>query len=336
MIKPERPSTMKDIAREVGVSVTTVSHALNGTRHVEESTRKSILKAAASMGYKPNYLARSLKGKGSRIIGVIISDISESFFSEIVKSIEKKASEKGYSIILCDSEGNADKEDFAVNLLQQRGADGLIIAPVDQYKEFHPEKPVVQMDRKIIRSSLPFVGISNRISAERATALLIANGCRKIGFAGYGEAFYTMTERFKGYTDALKTENLKPLVFRTEHRAESADQIASWLEENRPDGVLCTNENFSYLTCLAAAQAGMSIPGDLKIAGFDDARWLSMLHCPLTVVRQPTADIGSESVELLINRIESETEDNTEDLILPCEIAVRRSCGSREDQIIKL
>ena len=114
-----------------------------------------------------------------------------------------------------------------------------------------------------------------------------------------------MTERFNGYADALKAENLKPLVFRTEHRAESEDQIASWLAEQKPDGVLCTNENLSYLTCLAASRLGLSIPGDLQIAGFDDARWLSMLDCPLTVVRQPTAEIGSRSVELLINRIES-------------------------------
>jgi len=331
---------MKDVALAAGVSVTTVSHALNKTRNVESSTRDRILEAVKELCYEPNILARSLKGKGSRNLGIIIPDISESFFSEIVKAAERCAGEGGYNILLCDSEGRSDKEDLYISLLLKKGADGLIISPVDQNKEFlwrnHTDKPFVQIDRKVRKSGGNYIGIDNTAAAEIGTDLLVANGCHRIGFIGYGDGYSTMTERYKGYEQALRKANLTPLSFRSSVKDVSREGLSDWLEKARPDGLVCTNEILSSLACLAAAELDLQIPDDLKVVGFDDARWLTLLKSPLTVVRQPTEQIGEIAVQKLIDSIEHSTCDTREDLILPCEIHVRRSCGSRSDRIIKI
>ena len=325
---------MKDVALSVGVSVTTVSHALNGTRFVEESTKGKILKAVKELGYEPNILAQSLKGKGTRTIGIIISDISETFFSEIVKSIEKTAGEQGYNIMLCDSEGSSQKEDLYINLLLQKGADGLIIAPVDQYKEFrwenHTAKPYVQIDRRARNAKGCFIGIDNAGTAQQAVEMLIADGSRKIGFIGYGDELYTMSERFKGYSEAVTAAGLVPCRFTTEHRSESVEKLADWMQSERPDGLLCTNEMLSYTSFLAAEMVGVKVPEELRMIGYDDARWLTLLKTPLTVLRQPTEKIGRSAIEEIILLIGGGIHEEPRNIIHSCEIVVRDSCGIKK------
>jgi DNA-binding LacI/PurR family transcriptional regulator len=331
---------MKDVAQAVGVSVTTVSHALNGTRLVEESTKNKILRVVSELGYEPNILARSLKGKGTKTIGIILSDISETFFSEIVKSIEKIASDQGYNIMLCDSEGSSQKEDLYINLLLQKGVDGLIISPVNQYKEFqwenHSSKPYVQIDRKTQSARGCFIGIDNEGSAQRVTEILLDRGCRKVGFIGYGDEFYTMGERFKGYMKGINRFALDPCVYRTEHRRESVDSLADWLKQQRPDGLLCTNEVLSYTSFLAAEKLKIKIPEDLRMIGYDDARWLTLLKTPLTVVRQPTEQIGRSAINMIIQMIESKSSAQQKNVIHSCEIIVRDSCGSKDNKRVSI
>ncbi|QEN08712.1 LacI family transcriptional regulator [Oceanispirochaeta crateris] len=324
---------MKDVAQSVGVSVTTVSHALNGTRFVDQATKNRVLKCVQELGYVPNILAQSLKGKGTKTIGIIVSDISETFFSEIVKSIEKTAGEEGYNIMLCDSEGSSEKEDLYIHLLLQKGADGLIIAPVDQYKEFQWEnqtsKPYVQIDRKIQKAKGSFIGIDNAGSAQRAVEILIENGCQKIGFIGYKDLFYTMGERRRGYLNALESAGLPPYQFISEHRGESLDSLAVWMRQVCPDGLLCTNEVLSYYALLAAEENKVDVPQDLKIIGYDDARWLSLLKTPLTVLRQPTEEIGRSAIQKIIELIGGTCPEGRKDIIHNWEMVVRESCGSQ-------
>lgn len=331
---------MKDVAQSAGVSITTVSHTLNSTRFVEDETREKVFKAIKELGYKPNILAQSLKGKGTKTIGIIISDIRENYFSEIVKSIETIANDNGYNIMLCDSEDDSTKEDLYINILLQKGIDALIFAPVDQEKEFmwleQADIPCVQIDRKSKCLSGDYIGIENEESSRRATEILITNGCRRIGFIGYGDEVFTMAGRFHGYEQAIQKQGLEPFVHRTVHRGESTQKIGEWLAREELDGVLCTNENLSYFAFLAAVNRGKIIPEEMKIIGYDDAKWLNLLKSPLTVIRQPTEDIGKTAVETVIESIEKKNAHKERTTILPCEIVVRESCGSREQKIISI
>ena len=126
-----RHTTMKDVAKKAGLSISTVSHVINKTRFVERKTADKILRAITDLDYKPNIMARSLRGKGTKTIGIIISDIRDSFFSDAVKAIESHANIKGYNVILCDAEGNIEKENSYIDILLRKGIDGLIFAPVD-------------------------------------------------------------------------------------------------------------------------------------------------------------------------------------------------------------
>ena len=146
-------ATMKDVAERAGVSITSVSHVINKTRKVEANTKAAILAAIQELHYQPNTPARSLKGKGTKTLGVVIADIREDFFAEVVKSIEFTASEQQYNVILCDSEDNAGKERFYLNMLISKGVEGIIFAPVDLESSYDflvaSAIPFLQIDRKI-------------------------------------------------------------------------------------------------------------------------------------------------------------------------------------------
>ncbi|MEE9306884.1 MAG: LacI family DNA-binding transcriptional regulator, partial [Spirochaetia bacterium] len=187
--------TIKDVANRAGFSISTVSHVINETRFVEKSTKEKIQKAIEELNYRPNILARSLKGKGSKTIGVIISDLRQGFFAEVIKAIESRANQREFNVMLCDSEDDAEKEELDVDILLRKGIDGLIFAPVDTGQLFEElwlsELPCVQIDRKLQSAEADFVGIDNVRSAEQATLRLFDNGYDCVGFIGYGPEVYT-------------------------------------------------------------------------------------------------------------------------------------------------
>jgi LacI family transcriptional regulator len=327
-------ATIKEVAKQAGVSVSTVSHVINKTRYVEDDTAEKVLVAIKTLDYKPNILARSLKGKGTKTIGIVISDIRDSFFTDAVKSIESGANEQGFNVILCDAEGSVQRENSYIDILMCKGIDGLVFAPVDSEGEYadlvRSRLPVVQIDRMVRGLPFDFVGIDNLRCALEAVLHLIDHGFKKVGFIGYEKRYYTMDMRMRGYEEAILEKGLerRSLITSRSHGGTLIkDEIRKWLSAEKVDAVLCGNDDICFETLRAIDEIGLRIPDDVGVVTFDDVKWLQLLKSPVTAVRQPSAKIGASSLDLLIERIRNRTVQKARTLLLETRFLVRSSCG---------
>jgi len=324
--------TMHDVAELAGVSISSVSHVINKTRRVEEVTKGKIIHAIQRLNYTPNLFARSLRGKGTNLLGVIISDIRDSFFAEIMKSIEFIALEHGYSVILCDSESKWEKERFFLNTFISKGLDGIIFAPCDITKVdqnlIASKIPFVQIDRKIEQYQADFVGIDNVRSSRLATEFLIGEGCTRIGYIGYNNHVFTQRARLHGCREALRARNIydKALILQQPYHTRGVMGNLKDFFANNPsiDGLICCNNNCCYEAILEIERIGINIPDGIKIVTFDDSKWFDFLKYPISVVVQPTESIGRAAVESVIERIENGTDSVRKEIILDTEFIFRR------------
>jgi LacI family transcriptional regulator len=327
----KRRATMKDVAGRAGVSISSVSHVINKTRKVEASTRALILAAIEELHYQPNTLARSLKGKGTKTIGVVIADIREDFFAEVVESIEFTASEQQYSVILCDSEDDLVKERFYLNMLISKGVDGILFAPVDMDSTYlflvESGIPFLQIDRKIPQLESDYVGIDNMRSSAAATEHLIRTGSRKIAFIGYDDKVYTQKLRREGYRNTLAQNgsfNESYCLVVGYHLEVTTDVIKEFFSSHPDvDGAVCGTSNICYETVVALDQLGRRIPEDIRLASYDESKWFDYLKFPITVVAQPTEEIGRHAVDLIIKRVRQKKKRDFQQVILDTELIVR-------------
>jgi DNA-binding LacI/PurR family transcriptional regulator len=334
----KRNITIRDIAEKAEVSTSTVSHVINNTRHVDTETRDRVLQVVRRLDYHPNIFAQNLRGKATKTLGIIISDIREDFFSEITKSIESHANDRGYAVILCDAEEDTQKEAFYLEMLLRKKVDGIIFAPVDPSSSgaafLRKKIPVVQIDRKCERLEADFVGIDNMLSAETATSHLLDHGYRNLGFVGYNTIF-SMTKRREGFfhaPEARAWDGARPLL--TELLLDSRGQtqeeaVREWLGAPRGlEAILCGNSNICYIVLVALEALGLRVPDDIAVISFDDTIWFRFLKSPITAIRQPTRDLGNTALTLLCRRIEAEEKPSPADHLMKTDLIIRDSCGA--------
>jgi LacI family transcriptional regulator len=299
---------LEDVARKAGVSITTVSHVINKTRYVKQETRELVLGILEEMNYdvkKPKE-----KPKSSRLIGVIVADITEDYFISIVKAIETYASEQGYSILLCDSEDDAEKERRNIRNILDKDVGGLILSPINCEKcpkEIKDaEIPIVFVDRKYNKHDKVFVGINNFESGYFGTRYLASKGCKAVGFVGYPETVYTAQQRAIGYRECLheRLPGCEPLVLTLNYRREDSTKlIREFVERAHPDGVLCATSDLCYQMISGLVEMGIPIPDRMKIVTYDDNKWLDYLNYPISVITQPTSEIGFTAIDSLVRMI---------------------------------
>jgi len=299
---------LEDIAQKAGVSITTVSHVINKTRYVKRETRELVLTLLEEMNYdikKPK-----AKPAASRFIGVIVADITEDYYISVVKAIETYASEQGFSILLCDSEDDAEKEKRNIQNILDKDVGGLIISPVSSVKYPREIKeaqiPIVFVDRKYDRHDRVFVGINNFESGYIGTMYLASKGCGTIGFIGYPETVYTAHQRAIGYRDCLHGQlpDCPPRVLKLNYRQEDSNKlIRDFVDRNHPDGVLCATSDVCYQLIGSLEEMGISIPDQIKIVTYDDNKWLDYLKFPVSVITQPTSEIGFTAIDILVRMI---------------------------------
>ncbi len=303
--------TMRDVAEQAGVSIATVSHVINKTRHVNRQTRDNVMNVMEKMGYMAT--ASVLRKDSSRLIGLIIADIREDFYTEIVKAAETIACENGYSLILCDAEDDAQKELFYIQMLIKQNVQGIILAPINHasppsiLKE--ADVPVVLIDRCYQQQNYDFIGINNYTAGREATLHLFRHGARRIGFIGYDDSVYTIQQRILGYLDAIgeTTPNHEGQVLRLKyHKDRSTSKIAALVREHQLDGLVCGTSHACYETISAISEHRIRIPEDIQIITFDENKWFDYLSFPLSVVQQPTPEIGALAIELVINKLRSQ------------------------------
>ncbi|HER25068.1 MAG TPA: LacI family transcriptional regulator [Candidatus Atribacteria bacterium] len=335
--KDSKKSNMKAVAECAHVSISTVSHVINKTRNVNKETNDRVLEAIEKLNYTPNIFARGLRGKKIRVIGVIISDIRESFFSEVVKAIELTAYGEGYSLILCDSEDDPLKEQLYINILLQNGIEGVIFAPVNNstnaYNSIIPHKiQAIQIDRKIDSLPIDFVGIDNVEITKKAMNHLFSHGFMNVGFVSYQANVYTMEQRLLGYKLAVQLHNSSKKInvkFIQYNGSDNKEIIKSWLYQNKEiDSILCGNDNIGYQVLRAIKELHYEVPKNIGILSFDDSKWFKLYTPPITAIRQPTKQIGRLATELLIAEMQNKIKNYSrkENHILNAELIIRKSC----------
>lgn len=319
------------------MSTATVSHVINKTRYVEKDTEARVLEVIRRLNYSPNILAQGLRGKGTKTIGIIIADIRESFFANLVKSIESYLRKEYFSLILCDSEDTVRQEKTHLSLLLQKGVEGVIFAPINIHETYSllqtSHIPVVQVDRKTYGLKSDYIGINNVQSAQIATEHLCGHGYTRIGFIGYNETVYTMKKRMEGYKAALSQRNmfdehLIKIVNYSDHSMK--ESIKHWLLYRKIDAILCAVDEICYAALEAIEELGLHIPDDIGLISYDDSKWLKFLKTPVTVIRQPVEKMGRTAAETIIKRIQQSSKTDFLNIQLETELIIRGSCGNHE------
>jgi LacI family transcriptional regulator len=307
--------TMKDVAELAEVSVSTVSHVLNGTRKVSEETRGGVLAAVEELGYRPNLLAKGLKTRRTFTIGLLISDIQNAFFTSLVRGVEDEALSRGYHLFLCNTDEDPGREDEYVTELAKKRVDGLMVAPSarreDYVRRLRAEGvPFVFVDREVEGVEADVVSVDNARGMRLIAEHLVGLGHRRIGMISGPLDKASGFERYAGLKDALADLGA-PLEdalvrfgdFRTTGGTEGARGLMGL--PTPPTALVIANNQMTLGALLAAKEAGLGIPKDVSLVGFDDPEWAPLTDPPLTALAQPTYEMGVRAAKLLLDRIEN-------------------------------
>jgi LacI family transcriptional regulator len=330
-------STIVDVARQAGVSVSTVSHVVNETRRVSPETRRLVEAAIASVDYQPNTLARSLKTATTKSVGLAISAISNPYFSDIICAIVSECTRLGLMVFLADTQDVPETELSVVKALHQRRVDGIILAPspdplerAQHYIE-SARIPCVLVDR-MPNELFDQVGLNNRGAIGLLVAHLASFGHRRIGFIAGNPGFTTTLERINGYMLALAAHGLDIdealLVAGNATTAAATGSTRALLALPRPPTALIAGNNMATIGAMRAIRAvNLKVPRDISIVGVDDFEWADCFEPRLTVVAQPCEEIGRQAAALLSERIAA-SDGPRRTIRLDGKLIQRDSCGA--------
>jgi LacI family transcriptional regulator len=322
------------VAKHAGVSISTVSLAINKKERVSEELRQKVIKAIDELNYRPNGLARSLKSKKSKVIGLIIPDIVNPFFPLMVRGVGDTAKRFGYNIILCNTDGEVKEEATFLRLFEEKCVDGIIFTCSGRIKKSlsllnELSIPKVILDRRLDDLSISTVTVDNTKGAYIATSHLIRNGRRKILFISGPDQLQSSLDRLNGYKQALAENQIpvKPeLITYGDFSFESGqktlkDIIAS---QTSFDAVFGANDMMTLGAIMVLSEFGMDIPGQIEVVGYDDILLASLFKPALTTVRQPAYEMGAEAVKMILRAINSKKEFVTSKVFEP-QLVVRES-----------
>jgi LacI family transcriptional regulator len=329
-----KQSTIKDVAQGAGVSTTTVSHVVNGTRFVEEPTRQRVLEAIARLDYHPSLAARSLITNSTKTVGVLVSNAANNFFGEILLGLEGVLRPAGYGLMLCNTDETPALEEQALKLLLSQRVDGLIIAGVSQHwdalsRASASQLPMVFADRLFPAIPGPFVAMDSEQGGYLGTSHLIEAGHRRIAILAGSTQVSASHDRVAGLRRALAEHDI-PLppewvvFFRAEIEPAREATRRLLTAEPRPTA-LFVNNNVMVLGVLLEIRAlGLRCPEDVSVIGFDDNPWWDVTDPPVTAVRQLSYRMGHTAAEMLFVLM-SGKELAESRVIIPCELVRRRS-----------
>lgn len=335
MATAPRP-TQRDIAELAGVSITTVSHVVNGTRPVAPETRAAVLHAIETTGYTGDAIARSLVTGGTRSIGVAISLLANPYFAALMRAVEREAASAGYTVLLADTHDAVATEQATVRALRSRRVDGVLLTPSPGDGAVISELvslglPAVLLDRVTTRTDIDQVGAENIQSTSALTEHLASLGHRRIGFIGGAAGLTTSEERTLGYRLGLGRGGLpwNQHLCACGHstRDGGAAAVRSLLSLPEPPTALVVANDAMMVGVLHEARAlGLRVGVDLAVVGYDDVEWSDLVEPPLTTMAQPVGEIGRRAVRLLLARI-SDPDRAPTTLRLPPRLMHRASCG---------
>jgi LacI family transcriptional regulator len=328
---------LKDIARDLNVSVITVSKAMRGNTDISEATRERVLARMKELDYQPNMMARSLVTGQSFIIGLIVPDLLNPFFTELAKSLGSALRKQSYGLVLASSEDNAEVEQSEIRMMLARGVDALLIAScqptLQGFMSVHNQStPFVLVDRPFPHLRANFVGTDDYAGGRLATEHLISLGRKRLAYIGSPD-LSPAAERFRGFRMALRDHDIElrdEFVLSNPDLDESTDDAGYEIMQkllkrrSRPNGVFCHNDVVAIGAMRATLDAGLSIPGDVAFVGFDNVRYSKYLQIPLTSVDQSTAQLGVVAAQLALDLIAKKV-DKPKTILLAPTLVVRQS-----------
>lgn len=340
IVTDERVS-IKDIARAAGVSHPTVSRALNESPLVRRETKDRIQRLAEEMGYTPDAVAQSLQTRRTHIIGLVVTSIGDPFFADLARGAEGVARQAGFSIFLNSSHNDPEQEIHVIETFHRQRVDGILVAS-SRIGTNHVERlarnsvPVVLVNSQAEgdHDCLHSIAVDNRLGARRAVEHLIELGHRRIAYAGVDNRPKSNADRRAGYLEALEAAGIHPdpawvVIAEMDTAPESGDALAGQeaarqLLPNDVTALFCYNDMVAIGVLAACRHAGMSVPGDVSVIGFDDVEMARHVHPSLTSVAQPKREMGSRAMRMVVDLIEKKPVDN---FVIEPRLVLRQSTG---------
>lgn len=334
----KKKASIHDIARHLKVSATTVSFVLNGKaeeKRISSDLEKRIMKYVRETGYQPNHVAKSLRTGKSKIIGMLVEDISDPFFSSIARVIEGNAYKLGYKIFYSSTENDPEKTKALIRVLRERQVDGYIIAPPPGIEEevrslMNDNLPVVLFDRYFPSLSTTNVIVDNYGGSLAAVQHFLENGYKNIGFITLESNQTQMADRLKGYNKAINAQRLRPCVCKVPYELKHdkiVEIIKTFLEKNTGlDAVLFATNYLAVGGLDAINQLKRVIPDDMAVIGFDDNTHFSLFSPAVTAVAQPVQEISETVIKKLIGSLSGKDKaSEKQTIVLPTQLIVRES-----------
>src|SRR5690606_15972764 len=333
--------TIKDIAKELDISSSTVSRALNDNPEISEETRQKVKAYADLYNYRPNMLAQRFRNNKTMVIGIIIPEIVHYFFSQIIGGVEKIANGRDYNVMICLSNESYEKEKLNIQMLANGSVDGILasiaketleIGDFDHFKELADYNiPLVLFDRVTDEISCDKVIVDDFGGGYNATKHLVDMGCKRIAILSTPDYVNVGALRTMGYRKALEESNMaieEDLIFKVDDQLDITTQISSFMDHDKIkfDGILGVNEIYAAMALKIAREKGMDIPNDLAVVGFTDGL-ISLFSTPaLSTIKQHGITIGEQAAELLLDRIQHNRNDKAfEQKVISTDLVIRKS-----------
>jgi LacI family transcriptional regulator, galactose operon repressor len=333
-------ATMSDVARTAGVSVATVSRVLsNGGAGVSPALRERVSAAVAELDYHPNHLPRNLRARSSRTIGLVISDIDNPFFTAIARGAEDVAHRRGYTMVLSNTDEDAGREEIALQTMAAERAAGVIVASTGQHSDgvrrlISTGIPVVALDRRIIGAHVDTVVVDNETAAYEAVSHLASLGHRRVAMVGGPGKVSPILEREAGYDRAVRDHGLETGLLRHGDLREAAGRrttLELLYESPRPTAIFSVNNMSTIGVLHALRDLRLRAPEDVSVIGFDDIPTGDLLDPPISVVRQPTYQLGARAADLLLRRV-AEPGAPVQEVVLAASLVLRPSTGPQPNR----
>ena len=330
-------TTIRDVAKRAGVSAMTVSRVLNNSAHISRRARERVEVAIAELGYVPNELARSLRFKQTNTLALILTDITNPFFTTIARGVEDVASTAGFNVIFCNTDESEEEQKEYLTILVKKQVDGVLLVPAQSSADAvsylqECRVPVVLLDRRVEDCRVDSVRCDSEGGAYRLTQLLLDQGHRQIAILTGSEKVSTAVDRVIGYRRALEEAGVavdESYIMHGEFTQASGEVMARQaLRLARPPTAVFAANNFIALGAYRALRAAeIEIPGQISLVAFDDLPSALVLEPFLTVAAQPAYQMGQRATELLLERLANTASEQPQEIILPTEIIVRQSSG---------
>ena len=336
-------ANIRDVAKRAGVAPITVSRCINNSVHCRPETRARVEAAVTELGYVPNRLASGLRSRRTNTLALILTDITNPFFTTIARGVEDIASEKGYTVVFCNTDESVSKEKMYLQMLMEKRVDGILLVPalngLDSTALIRKQNiPVVVLDRRLPELMTDVVRCDSEGGAHELTRLLLSLGHREIAILNGPKGVSTSEDRLAGYRRALTEAGIPINLKREYHGAfnqESGFEMThqALAEAQKPTALFAVN-NFIAIGALKALQElDLRVPEDVAVVGFDDLPSALVTFPFLTVAAQPAYEMGRRAIEILLKRLDEGSSDHYQEVVLPAEIVIRQSSGKQREFI---